>query len=308
MNKDTLLNYIEVDNTKATLYPYTNIPNQIGNAIYLYGANDVKDIIAFIDMTKQKDGSIGMIITIDTTYFQFRKNGSFQYSDITSLTLSKSRNEDNFKGTITTKKSKFSFQNSPLNIEKFIKMLAYITDIKIEIDMNLHDKIAYLVPIVLDDIKNDEYEDIELTSTQQDQLLDFYQELNAINRLSDEDYQYELESLCIKALQFFDDLGLDSDEIDELYKIKEELDKKKEQNDQMFDNAMKYYQDMMNKYQQGDTKMFDQVQNVMKSMGLDPNDIQNKSPEEIDQYLDELCKKFGISKSQLEAMKNRFKN
>lgn len=308
MNKDTLLNYIEVDNTKASLYPYTNIPNQIGNAIYLYGANDVKDIIAFIDMTKQQDGSIGMIITTDTTYFQFRKNGHFQYKDITSLSLEKRRNDTHFKGTITTKKSKYSFQNSPLNIEKFIKMLSYITDIKIDLIMNIHDKIAYLVPIILDDIKNDEYEDIVLTNTQQDQLLDFYQELNAINRLDDEDYKYELESLCNKALQFFDDLGLDSDEIDELYKVKEELDKKQEQNDQMFDNAMKYYQDMMNKYQQGDTKMFDQVQSVMKSMGLDPNDIQNKSPEEIDQYLDELCKKFGISKSQLEAMKNRFKN
>ena len=308
MNKDILLEYIEVDSKKATLYPYTSIPGQIGNAIYLYGDNQMAEIVAFIDMSPAQDGSIGMIITTDTTYFQFRKNGYFRYADIASLTLEKSRNDIKFKGTIKTKTSKYAFQNSPLNIEKFIQMLSYITNIKIEMKMNIHDKIAYFVPIVLSDIENDEYEDIELSPVQQNQILDFYQELEAIHRLDDDDYQYELELLCIKALEFFEELGLDSDEIDELYKVKEELDKKKEQENSMFDNAMKYYQDMMNKYQQGDTAMYDQVQNVMKSMGLNPDEIKDKSPEEIDQYLDELCQKFGISKSQLETIRNKFRN
>ena len=41
---------------------------------------------------------------------------------------------------------------------------------------------------------------------------------------------------------------------------------------------------MMNKYQQGDSEMFNRVKSIMSSMGIDENDLAGKSPEEIEDF------------------------
>ncbi|MFQ7171271.1 MAG: hypothetical protein ACLRQF_03685 [Thomasclavelia ramosa] len=40
----------------------------------------------------------------------------------------------------------------------------------------------------------------------------------------------------------------------------------------------------MNKYQQGDSEMFNRVKSIMSSMGIDENDLAGKSPEEIEDF------------------------
>ena len=55
-----------------------------------------------------------------------------------------------------------------------------------------------------------------------------------------------------------------------------------------------FYNDMMNKYQQGDSEMFNRVKSIMSSMGIDENDLAGKSRR---RNRDLLCGKFGISKS-----------
>ena len=138
------------------------------------------------------------------------------------------------------------------------------------------------------------------------QIEELYQELDIINTLDDENYQFELKKLCPKALQFFDNLELDSDEIDILLGVQEEFNKENQKDDQMFDHAKKYYDDMMNKYKHGDSSMFDQLQNMMRNLGINPDDLKGKSPEELNQYIDDLCDRFHISRSQLDSLINKF--
>ena len=43
-----------------------------------------------------------------------------------------------------------------------------------------HEKVAYYIPIILEDIINDEYEDIILTNQDQQKIKDFYHDLELI--------------------------------------------------------------------------------------------------------------------------------
>lgn len=63
---------------------------------------------------------------------------------------------------------------------------------------------------------------------------------------------------------------------------------------------------MMNSYRQGDTKMYDQMKSVMDNLGIDENKLNNMSQEELDQYVQDMCKKFGISQSMFNKIKDRF--
>ena len=47
----------------------------------------------------------------------------------------------------------------------------------------------------------------------------------------------------------------------------------------MLEGAKKYYDDMMNKYNNGDSSMFDQVKSMMHGLGINEKDMENKSPE-----------------------------
>lgn len=309
MDKENILKYINNDfAANATLYSFQNLPIQIGNAIYLYGSNEITDIIAFIDASEQQDGSLGMIITPSHIFYQFDNAGSFQYQDISYLSLEKHRHDQKAKATIKTNSSLYHLEDTPINEELFIQFLSNITEIDIDMILSSYEKVAYYVPIVLNDIIHDEYEDVFLTDLHKRKIKDFFDELNIINQLDDENYQYELKSLCSHALDFFDELELDSDEIDILYKVQEEFDKQKEKDEQIFDNAKRYYDDMMNKYKQGDSSMLNQMQSMLKNLGVDMDDLKNKSPEEMDQYINDLCDRFHISRSQLDTLIKKFQN
>lgn len=303
MNKDDILTYIDKDIIKqGHYYTYQNIPRQIGNAIYLYGHYNVFDIVIFIDFTQECDGSQGMIVTPDGIYFQLEQKGYFAFQDIQSLSLERHRHQKK-KGTIQTSTNQYQINDDMIDIEKLIFALSSLTNIDVDFIMTKHEFIEYYITIVLHDIENDEYENVELSPQQSKQIKEFYENLHIIQSLDDENYQYELETLCQQALQFFDELELDSDEIDSLITIQEELQQKE---DQAFDQAKQYYDDMMHQYQQGDTKMYDQLKSMMNMLGINEEDFKNKSPEEMNQYIDDLCARFGISRSQIDKLAKRF--
>lgn len=291
---------------KGKIYLSSQLPIQISNAIYTFGSNHITHIVAFIDTSDDQDGSHGMIITPDHLYFQFDKKGEFAYQDIVSLSLEKHRHQSHYKATIQTQENTFIFENSNIDEEILLQYLSEQSEKSIKIILSLSEKIEYYVSQVLKDIQNDEYEDLCLTHDQIQQLEEFIQELEIIHHLDDENYQYELEILCPKALAFFDELELDSDEIDILEEINNQLQKKQTQEDTMFEKAQEYYDDMMNKYKQGDTSMFDQMKGTMNKLGINIDELRGKSPEELNQYVDELCHRFGISRSQLDKMTKKF--
>lgn len=300
MNKKEILSILNKDFViKGTIYSYNNIPSQIGNAIYSFGSNNILDIIAFIDSSENLDGSSGMIITNDKIYFQFSTKGAISYDDITKLEFEKS----NLTAFVTTKDYQYSFDNLFINSKKLVEMLAIITNLDVEMILTDHEKVAYYVSIVLNDLLNDEYEDIILNNQQQQKIKEFFHELDLISKLDQKNYCLELELLCNHALNFFDELELDSVEIDILLDLQKKFS---DQNDQMYEGAKKYYDDMMHKYQEGDPSMFNQVKSMMQSLGINEKDLENKSPDELNQYIEDLCTRFGISKSQIETLAKKF--
>lgn len=287
------------------LYLKDNLPSQISNALYNFGIMNVFEILAFIDSSEELDGSKGMIITPDEIYFKFGQAGNFKYQEITGLSLQKHHHDQLVKIIIRTVKGSYAFSNKTIDPEILVNFLAKITDLKIEMIMTNHEKVAYYVPIVLADLSNDEYEDIELTNEQIALINELNQDLKVIDGLDEENYCYELENLCNRALDFFDELGLDSEEIDELEKVQEQFNQTDLAEDQKIDDAKRFYDDMMDKYSQGDTEMYDRVKSMMAQMGIDENELVGKSTEEIE---DLLCEKFGISKSMMEKLVKKFGN
>ncbi|WP_296880339.1 hypothetical protein [Thomasclavelia sp.] len=287
------------------LYLKDNLPSQISNALYNFGSMNVFEILAFIDSSEELDGSKGMIITPDEIYFKFGQAGNFKYQEITGLSLQKHHHDQLVKIIIRTVKGSYAFSNKTIDPEILVNFLAKITDLKIEMIMTNHEKVAYYVPIVLADLSNDEYEDIELTNEQIALINELNQDLKVIDGLDEENYCYELENLCNRALDFFDELGLDSEEIDELEKVQEQFNQTDLAEDQKIDDAKRFYDDMMDKYSQGDTEMYDRVKSMMAQMGIDENELAGKSTEEIE---DLLCEKFGISKSMMEKLVKKFGN
>lgn len=300
MDKEILSRDLAIN---GKFYFNNELPIQISNAIYNFGSFDVFEILAFIDASEQLDGSYGMIITAQQIYFKFGAQGSFKYSDITKLSLQKNYQNDFSKASIKTTQTTYSFSNKTINPEILLKWLENVTDLNIELDMSLHDQIYHYTSIILNDIKNDEFEDTLLTKTQQSQLDEFFKELSLIKNLDNINYIYELENLCTRALTFFEELELDSDEIDALMEIETQLVTQDEISDEKLDHAKKYYDDMMNNYQQGDTSAFDQLKSIMSTLGINEQELAGKTPDEIEDY---LCQKFNIPKSMFEKLKNKF--
>ena len=300
MNKEEILSILNKDFVmKVTIYSYNNIPSQICNAIYSFGSNDILDIVAFIDSSKNLDGSSGMIITNDKIYFQFSNKGIISYDDIIKLEFETS----NLIAYVTTKDHRYSFDNLFINSKKLVEVLAVITNLEVEMILTDHEKVAYYVSIILNDLLNDEYEDIILNNQQQQKIKEFFHELDLISKLDQKTYCLELELLCNHALNFFDELELDSEEIDILLDLQKKFN---DQNDQMYEGAKKYYDDMMHKYQEGDLSMFNQLKSMMQSLGINEKDLENKSPDQLNQYIEDLCTRFGISKSQIETLAKKF--
>lgn len=54
--------------------------------------------------------------------------------------------------------------------------------------------------------------------------------------------------------------------------------------------------------------MYNKNPDLIKNMtGIDPESIKDKSPEELNQMLDDLCDRFNISKDQLMQLASKFK-
>lgn len=124
--------------------------------------------------------------------------------------------------------------------------------------------------------------------------------------LKDLDYQDECRSLCRYCLDFFESLGLDSDEIDALNEAQSFFDQQDSQENQQLEGAKRWVDEMMSNYQNGDTGMYDQMKSTMENLGIDEEKLKNMSNEEVDQYAKEMCKKFGISQSLFDKLKDRF--
>lgn len=307
VDREELLTYLNGNLAdKAVYYSQEQLPAQIGTALYTFGSNEDFDILAFIDASEKLDGTSGMLFTPTHLYFKFSKSGIIDYQDIEALSLEKHRHQVSTKATIKLKQTTYRFSNDYICQEELIHLLSKITNISVEKIRTLHEKAEDNIRMVLSDIENDIYEDVYLDDTQKQQIKEYYEELAVIDNLDDENYEIEMEALCKSALDFFDLLELDSEEIDILLDIQQQFDKKQEIEEQKLDEAKNFYDDMMNKYQQGDPSLFDKVKGMMSSLGIDEEELKNKSPQELEQYLTDLCHRFGISKSMLEKMAKKF--
>lgn len=308
MNREEIIELIDEDIVEqATFYSYKNIPAQISNALYLYGNNEDYNVIAFIDASLNGDGSYGMIITEKAVYFCFKNAESFQFGDIVKLFLIWEKEKNNFYAKIQTTIKTYVFKNNYLNLVNFIKTLANITNLKIEFVMDPYEKVIYFVPLVLNDLENDVYEDLELDELQHQQIQDIYHELEMAKQLSGLDYQDEIRSICRYCLDFFEKFGLDSEEIDALNQAQDFFDQKDAQENEQLNGAKKWFDEMSESYRNGNTEMYDQLKSTMNNLGIDEEALKNMSPDEVDEYVKNMCKKFGISQSLFDKLKDRFR-
>ena len=44
----------------------------------------------------------------------------------------------------------------------------------------------------------------------------------------------------------------------------------------------------------------------MKALGINEEELKGKSPAELNQYIEDLCTRFGVSKSQIEKLSKKF--
>ena len=305
MEKEIILeNLDESIVNEATFYSQQNIPSQISQALYLYGSTTDYQVLGFIDASG--DGSKGMIFTDQGIYFCFKEPHSFLYEDIEEVVLIKKEEGFDFYAKIKTKANTFVFKNKYLNLKGFIECLSEILEMPVHYEMSAYEKVGYFVPIVLNDLKEDVYEDLELNEQHFQQIKDIEHEVEMAKELKDLDYQNEYRSLCRYCLDFFESLGLDSDEIDALNEAQSFFDQQDSQENQQLEGAKHWVDEMMSNYQNGDTGMYDQMKSTMESLGIDEERLKNMSNEEVDQYVKEMCKKFGISQSFFDKLKDKF--
>lgn len=305
MEKEIILeNLDESIVNEATFYSQQIIPSQISQALYLYGSTTDYQVLGFIDASG--DGSKGMIFTDQGIYFCFKEPHFFLYEDIEKLILVKKEETFDFYAKIKTKTSTFVFKNNYLNLKEFIECLSGILEMPISYEMSAYEKVEYFVPLVLDDLKEDVYEDLELTKQQYQQIKDIEHELEMAKELKDLDYQDECRSLCRYCLDFFESLGLDSDEIEALNEAQSFFDQQDSQENQQLEGAKRWVDEMMSNYQNGDTGMYDQMKSTMENLGIDEEKLKNMSNEEVNQYVQDMCKKFGISQSLFDKLKDKF--
>ena len=244
MEKEIILeNLDESIVNEATFYSQQNIPSQISQALYLYGSTTDYQVLGFIDASG--DGSKGMIFTDQGIYFCFKEPHSFLYEDIEEVVLIKKEEGFDFYAKIKTKANTFVFKNKYLNLKGFIECLSEILEMPVHYEMSAYEKVGYFVPIVLNDLKEDVYEDLELNEQHFQQIKDIEHELEMAKELKDLDYQDECRSLCRYCLDFFESLGLDSDEIDALNEAQSFFDQQDSQENQQLEGAKRWIDEMM---------------------------------------------------------------
>lgn len=271
-------------------YTSETLPMTIGNAIYNYGDNSIRSIVGYIDLT---DGTNGLIFTDNTMYFNLNIKGSVQYKDISTLIFHKN------KDYTSVQINNYIIDNQYINPDILIHVLNEICEIDIQYKMSDTDKIVYFTEIMINDIFNDQYEDVELTSQQHKALSDLKDELEYAKTLKDIDYSNELESVCKHAVNLFDELELDSEELDQLIEVNTRIET---QHEETLNKAKDFYDDVMNQYSNGNTQMYDQLKGMMSMMGISEDDLKGKSMDEIE---DLLCSKFNISKEMMNSLKKR---
>ena len=160
MEKEIILENLDENIVnEATFYNQQNIPSQISKALYLYGSTTDYQVLGFVDASD--DGSQGMIFTDQGVYFCFKEPHSFLYEDIEELVLVKKEEGFDFYAKIKTKANTFVFKNKYLNLKGFIECLSEILEMPVHYEMSAYEKVEYFVPIVLNDLKEDVYEDLE---------------------------------------------------------------------------------------------------------------------------------------------------
>lgn len=260
-----------------------DFPATIGQAIYTYGDANIRDIVLYLE----KDGEHGIIITKDTMYCNMLSVVHIALNQIEHIQLKQERNKDD-QLVIIAEGVHHLFNE---DIPELIETLTSLTGKEVEYDRNLFDTIYFNAKMILEDIRDDLYEDTVLNDTQNKQLQDYLETIDHAKTLDETNYRLEMELLVDQVMQLVEELELDSEEIDQL---EEASRKMHEQEDQMFDQVK---------------DMYANNKDTIKSMtGIDVDDLKNKSPDELNGMLDDLCNRFNISKDQLASLAAKFGN
>lgn len=261
-----------------------SMPASIGNAIYQYGDNSITKIIQYLEV----DDEHGYILTPDAFYYAFKTKGSFLLKDLTDVMIRKVRHQEK-ELILVADGIHHMFYAHDFDFGDLLDALEDQKAFTITYPMALDDRILYLSDVILHDIDDDVYEDTTLNDLQKEQLNSYLETVKNAESLDDTHFHIEMELLVDHVMDLCNALELDSEEIDALAQAQEEMN---QQEDQMFDS----FKDM---YAQNKDKIKDVT-------GIDMDDLQNKSPEELNSMVDDLCTRFNISKDQLTELASRF--
>lgn len=266
------------------LYDSTNLPASIGTAIYNYGDNHIKDIVLY----GENDPEHGFILTPDALYYSFANKGEIRFDHLSAIKIQKPHHQDR-RLVLTANNINHIFTDHDFDLDDLLEDLIDQTDLDVTYDMNVYDQIAYLSEMILNDIKDDMYEDIELTPLQSEELNNYLDSIHKSDDMDENNYRMEMELLVDHVVDLCHDLALESDDVSALEKAQAQMN---ETENQMFDQFKDMYANKK-----------DQIKNVT---GIDMDDLQNKTPEELNQMVDDLCARFNISKDQLTELAARF--
>lgn len=267
-------------------YYKDNLPQSIGQAIYYYGDNSDYDVTYYME----QDPEHGVILTSTALYYSLTQKGSLKLKDLTAIEVKKERGHDK-ELILVTADSRHIFYAHECDLDDLIEELVDATEIPVTYPMDVFNRIYYLSDLILNDVKDDVYEDVTLTPLQEEQLSSYLDTVNKAEELDDNNFRIEMEILVDHVTSLVHELELDSEDIDALEQAQQEMSA---QEDQMFDQFQNLYAN--NK---------DTIKNMT---GIDIDDLKNKSPEELNGMLDDLCTRFNISKDQLTELAMRFQN
>ncbi|WP_154647538.1 hypothetical protein [Eggerthia catenaformis] len=249
-------------------------------AIYHYGDENIRSIISYGEIDQEH----GYILTPDKLYYSFAQKDVISLQEITSLTIKKQRQHND--QYIIHSSDDFIIKE---DISLLFDELRELTEINIILDMNPWDSVHYYSEIILRDIREDNYEDIILTPLQEEKIEAYMEILSS--ELTDADYHIEMEFMGDKMMSLVEELEIDSEEIDALEKANNILQQKQSE--------------LFNQYQNMYLKNKDQLENIM---GFNLDDLENKSPDELNQMVDDLCNKFNLNKESLMKMAQKMSN
>lgn len=265
-------------------YNEAHLPPTIGQAIDAYGDQNIQSIQLYGEI----DPTHGFIVTKKGFYFCVKQPGFVSFDDLEDIIIHKEHGKSDqliLKGAKTAR-----FNGNEEFCEKIAQAVSELKDLPVHYDMSDVDAIYYYGGIILHDIQDDVYEDTTLTDLQEEYLHAYLEEIEENKETELQTYMMNMSLLGDKILKLVEELELDSEEIDALEAaVKRGQEKQKS----MFDQAK---------------EMYEKNPDLMKNMtGIDLEDIKNKSPEELNQMLDDLCDRFHISKDQLMQLAAKFK-